>query len=424
MKKRIAKIVLCVMVLVIALSSIGLLVGCGTKKKAIIILPGIMGSGFVEETADGVKALWDPFGGKIPNISMDDIPKLIKDPAISEILNGLETEESFFIRMGCNEEGVPNRDNVRNSNFFTDDILQYGALSYYKDMYESLNAKYGKKYDVFVFNFDWRLSNVVAAQGLETLINQRGYESVVLLAHSMGGVVGSCYAALSEANASKIDMMVTYGTPFYGAPMGFCVEADPFSYLGVDTMPDVVQTIATKYEAQLRNLVANFTGIYELFPYPELFDMKEYGKDAAPFTIEGSLLNDYNEYLQTMENLPFNLKADGSKKTFIKTMLETQKLVFKDVNGVKTHISKTINTKYLVGTGVDTGATYEINNNKATQKTVADGDGTVLYYSASCGLPLDDKNVITVPGVSHGPLCNDFSNTTKDITFKLLDELK
>lgn len=78
----------------------------------------------------------------------------------------------------------------------------YGAGDIYKKLYERLQNKYQNTYDILFFSYDWRLSNTTSAASLAIAIN-KNYDEVILVAHSMGGLVASKYLANSSVTFSR-----------------------------------------------------------------------------------------------------------------------------------------------------------------------------------------------------------------------------
>jgi len=247
---------------------IGVLSACAPQRKAIIIVPGIMGSGLGITDDDGTfNAVWDPFG----DVSIDSLMTADGDfdvvamlplaSTIYEILAGLGNDDTdIFKIMSLDEDGVPLRDDLKPADFFGEsEVLKYGTLGVYKQMYDSLEAEYGDEYDVVVYNYDWRCSVTDAAEGLEAMIKEQRYSSVSLLAHSLGGLVVSNYAGSSAENAEKIDLFVSLGTPFYGSITGMSAPTDPFYYLGMDDaaaaeLPFGLGDLGADFQAVMSNM--------------------------------------------------------------------------------------------------------------------------------------------------------------------------
>lgn len=122
------------------------------------------------------------------------------------------------------------------------------------------------------FPYDWRRDNRVAARRLRDLVDGRlpawrersGYgerSQVILLAHSMGGLVSRYYLeCLGGWRTCRA--LVTFGTPFRGSPNALQYMARPYK--------------VKKFGIQLADLtetLRSFTSVYQLLPrYPMIAD--------------------------------------------------------------------------------------------------------------------------------------------------------
>ena len=105
---------------------------------------------------------------------------------------------------------------------------------------------------VLFFPYDWRKSNATSAASLAIAINNT-YDNVILVAHSMGGLVASKYCANSSANRGKVDKLITIGTPYTGSPqLVYVAETGDFNPL--------------LSNSKIKELVVNFPAVYQLIP--------------------------------------------------------------------------------------------------------------------------------------------------------------
>jgi pimeloyl-ACP methyl ester carboxylesterase len=115
--------------------------------------------------------------------------------------------------------------------------------------------------NVVGFAYDWRRSNARTAFRLKIFIDALLAErpagaKVVLVAHSMGGLVARRYLA-SEAGYERCSMLVTVGTPYQGAAKALSAIAD-----GVPKIPG-------RTGARLHAMLRSFPSVHELLPtYP------------------------------------------------------------------------------------------------------------------------------------------------------------
>ena len=77
---------------------------------------------------------------------------------------------------------------------------------------------------VYIYAYDWRADLQQQAQGLSDLIGQvkleTGANQVILIAHSLGGLVCRAFYLASQQNASQVEKVITMGTGFAGIPLG------------------------------------------------------------------------------------------------------------------------------------------------------------------------------------------------------------
>lgn len=117
---------------------------------------------------------------------------------------------------------------------------------------------------VYAYPYDWRRSVPAAELGLEKLVNEVLKESaakhVVLVAHSMGGLVTQDYINTGQ-NATNVSRAVTIGTPYWGAPKSLIAllngRSNEFATEELDLMFG---------EAALQYAVRNYLGLFWLYP--------------------------------------------------------------------------------------------------------------------------------------------------------------
>ncbi|RRR70711.1 MAG: alpha/beta hydrolase [Candidatus Viridilinea halotolerans] len=115
----------------------------------------------------------------------------------------------------------------------------------------------------FIFNYDWRKSNIENANELHKFIQciqeKTEHRYVDVVAHSMGGILTRRYV-LDRANAGEehyIDRFISIGTPWLGAPELIYV-------LETGAKFPITPFILTA--ESLKTLAEHFTGVHELLP--------------------------------------------------------------------------------------------------------------------------------------------------------------
>lgn len=314
-------------------------------KKAIIVVPGIAGSELYAGSTSTLSKIW-------------------VGPAILSIGS-----------LACDHNGNPVIGSVR---AYDNDDGEYGTANAYGALTNRLKETFSDEYDVVFFPYDWRLSSAQSAQELEKMIAHAGYSSVTLVAHSMGGLVCSSFAAKPE-NKAKIEKIVSIGTPFLGTPKAL-------ETLETGRMADSLMADGATADI-LKNLVQNFPALYELLPSRQYYEyggqsaavlsqqqavgeVRElYGYDAAAKLIGGRSFSQDKPLLQNAQSFHDSLYSGG-----VQVLL------------------RGVDAYFIAGTGRATGAgyTYAVDEDGdvtglADLYKAADGDGMVSTYSATIG---------------------------------------
>ncbi len=323
-------------------------------RKAIIIIPGIMGSElFAGEQIDnfsyGTK-LWDP------SVGLDADDKIKKLACTS---NG---NSIYNIYAG-------------NQNF--------GARSLYKRIYNRLSSIFDNSYDVLYFPYDWRQSCTAAAQDLNSYINGLNYDKVILVAHSMGGIVAACYLAMGVYQRNKVDKFIALGTPFFGA-----TELIRVYNQGLDLgfLPGLI------VNDDIKDIMPNIKSVYELLPCQKWFDYsnKKVFKYTKLYTVPGYEDDGETFISQTYADTKNRLykKLDNSNSSLLSQAESMHSNLF--LNGQ--HITNYVDSYYVVGTNEETvvGIEATVSGETGALETIGytrtnEGDGTVPKWSANLG---------------------------------------
>jgi len=213
-------------------------------KKAIYVLPGYMGS----KLYDGNKEIW--FNG---------------DEMKAEVLNWkLPFGNSSVFTQDANGTGIK----VRAGNVGVD---RYGSLDSYKLLVDQLQNTFYGEYQVIFYPFNWLADLNDSANSLAGDINSRGFDKVVFVTHSTGGLLASKYIAASSANRSKVEKAILIAAPLFGTYVGLQpIELGKTSDLdelleenGIENSWGV--TYPTIY-AWVKAVTKNSPTTYQLFP--------------------------------------------------------------------------------------------------------------------------------------------------------------
>lgn len=205
------------------------------NNKAIVVVPGIMGSNLVKTATNEV--VWGDWMMSAGDIS--DIPVL----------------HDAFQSLECDETG---------RTWYTLEAQNdYGYGDVYKGIITSLenDSTISDEYDIKFFPYDWRKGVNNIAEELNTFID--GYDDVIFVAHSMGGLVTERY--LAYYGDDKVSKQITAGTPFWGTPAMLSVLDE--GNLGYIMDLDWTAQVFTSLE--LPSILKNLGSCYDLLPSEE-----------------------------------------------------------------------------------------------------------------------------------------------------------
>jgi hypothetical protein len=313
------------------------------SKTSLVLLPGLMGSRLYYNG----ERKWEPDA--------------------SDLLNPIDSDW-FWLHMKpylmSNENGVPNYtlDATRASG-------DYGALDAYEDIYNYLdNASNFPKseYRVKFFTYDWRLSSAANADSLANYLANDN--NVVLIAHSMGGLVASAYLAKGVAFRNKVQKLITFGTPYLGAAKAIC---------GFETGELMSSGINLFIATHLKEICENTTSAYELLP------TSRYGTRYVSYNSNDLTWSEARTFLQD------RYWARKAIDNTVKPMFASSNTFHNSLMINYTHIANSFGAYYIIGTGryTQSKAVYEYDVINGfiylSHFETANGDGTVLATSAS-----------------------------------------
>lgn len=342
-------------------------------KKAFIILPGIMGSNLLDPD-NGNALVWGD----------------------TEWLLAKEQQTAGFAKQYLNsifeldEQNVPVKTLVPDNR---EDSYGYNDLT--KNLSDCLTAEYAQYgYDIITWQYDWRQSNIVLAQKLQAFIDGNAYTDVVLISHGTGGNIAAKY--LSDAyNRNKVALFLPFSAPFLGT-----LSTIDWLFAKNAGLPDMVETqfsqLLTDYN--LYNKILDLPILAEILPYPAMGQLSYYDDSQAPILLNGATVT-YNEIYDYFCSLDFAQSEFHSLKGAYENLVEYQHKDYLKIGGKYKHITEFVNTVFVVGTGLPTRYTMDINT--ATGKITSigssqDGDGFVWGYSATAGRSLASDKVIIV----------------------------
>jgi pimeloyl-ACP methyl ester carboxylesterase len=321
------------------------------EKTTLVLIAGIMGN----RLYNGNERIWDP-----PLDGLPDITKAIRFGTI------------YKPYLMSDEDGDPAPLSTEGAG------SEYGAMNKYQSIYQFLDNDLNfpkSDYNFKFFTYDWRYSSKESADCLADFIANDS--KVILIAHSMGGLVASAYLDKGVTFRNKVEKMITLGTPYTGA-----VKAIVGFEFG-----DITGTLADLILApHMKEICANTTSVYELLPtsrygssYVNIPD-EVYTSNSIPVDLTHSQARDF-----FAENRPWAIKSDGTPKQ----MLAKSEAFHSDLMSGSSHVADYVDTYYIVGSGSSTPAKafYEnlFSNDPyfLSYSEMGLGDGTVLESSAA-----------------------------------------
>lgn len=393
---------------------------CGNGKKAVILLPGITGSELFsidgdrcwlpENTDDILSLLQEKTSSGAGKITEDEI---LNDPGIARFQNQIR-------KLACNQNGDMIDPLVAKDPDPSD--AAYGTENYYGTMMYALKAAMAPSgYDVLFYPYNWTQGVDKTACDLNSYVLSRGYSDVVLVAHSMGGLVAAKYIQMSSGNREKVEKVITMGTPFLGAPKAlYILETGRIMESPDDAGSLEVEAVVRLTAAPFKEIVGNMESAYDLLPGSQYMKMNNttYIKriDAALEKDSGKLVK---PYLSNVTVSAIGTHDFLSNRLFNKTLWEKSVQVNDSLYTNGKYIMNTVNAYFIVGTGkktvsqvneifVDMSADKSLDQKRSeyytsTTETTMEGDGTVPVSSATIGYTTASDRTFYVEE-SHGQL--------------------
>lgn len=332
------------------------------SKKVILILPGIMGS-----------TIYAKSSFKIGSVSLSENDR-VWDPPINVV-----TARHRVYSMKCDSDGKPLYDVGSLPPIINNEkepFRQYGGLNIYKNLYLRLCRDFIPEYDVVLFEYDWRNDPYDTAVLLDNFINEKGYEEIIFISHSVGCNVSSYYMTLGDDRAEKVKKHISVGAPYLGVEKLAYVydtgDAVKYTFLGFNIVLPFIG-------GAIKSVMPNFPGIYSLLPIKTSF---------APYLLEkrshkkAELKTDYTQTQHALSTF-----LDKWNSNMYNTAVSHQELPFQ--GGI--HITTKTESYNIVGDGIKTPEKLLIHEDYASRKrktikvasTFTDGDGMVSLRSAT-----------------------------------------
>ncbi|MBE9070862.1 hypothetical protein IQ260_29945 [Leptolyngbya cf. ectocarpi LEGE 11479] len=232
-------------------------------RDIVVLLPGITGSVLQKNGKDlwalSGQAFWE-FSSSLSS-SLQDLKLEEDDPELDDLGDGIKATRL-----------------VQDAHFVPGLVKIDGYTAVAERLKQEFNLVAGKNY--FELPYDWRRDNRVAARQLKRLIQQKlpawqeasgagKTAKVILIAHSMGGLVARHYLEVLEGWQS-CRALVTFGTPYRGSVNALNFLVNGYKKLFVD----------------LTDVMRSFTSVYQLLPIYEMVSVDGAYRRIADLTID------------------------------------------------------------------------------------------------------------------------------------------
>ena len=129
-----------------------------------------------------------------------------------------------------------------------------------------------ENYDFFPFPYDWRLDNKKTAEILYNFIcslRDNGIEKIILIAHSMGGIIAKLMHALYSDIRNMIASCLLIACPMGGSAKAFYTlrKRPDAMHPGITFCLNMIYRINPEWFLELMSVLRDFDSIYQLLPY-------------------------------------------------------------------------------------------------------------------------------------------------------------
>lgn len=284
----------------------------------------------------------------------------------------------------------------------------------YDELVETLDENgYTPDQDLFLFPYEWRMSNVETAKSLKSKIDQiktqTKWPRVDIVAHSMGGLVAREYIGALNGGSS-IDQLITLGTPHNGSPKSYLTwDGGKFSSVSRFSLADFFTEKVFQQEAEENGYESTFDYVRSapIASVRELLSVNSYlrEKDTREMRVYPELYprNTFIEKLNTPAYLN-KLTPILFSNIIGKTSSDETISMFR-VEGASIELLNDPESKVLWGHGKPDGYDNILGGDRGME--LGQGDGTVPLESAT-GITADETIELES---NHGNLPADGAKT-------------
>jgi pimeloyl-ACP methyl ester carboxylesterase len=355
-------------------------------QDLVVILPGILGSVLQKDNQDIWAASVGIIGGVLTNKNkfLRDLKLQKDDPDVEDLGDGIKA-----VRLVEDVSIVPGLFKVdgytRTTRMITENFLQVTQGNIYLDPDD-------RPANLYHFPYDWRRDNRVAAKTLKRLLDKRlkcwrehtsnPNAKVILLAHSMGGLVSRYYLEVL-GGWPDCKALFTFGTPYRGSLNAVDFLANGYKQAFLD----------------LTEVMRSLTAVYQLMPR---YKALKIGNDFYRIAESPVALPNIDR-ARAADALKFHNEIDDAADINWKNLVYRNSCVTCPIVGI---VQPTKQSAELVNGMITTSDVLPAW--LATRPNLGDGDGTVPQVSA---IPAQMKDIDTLAfadyiAESHGALQN------------------
>jgi hypothetical protein len=344
----------------------------GTKKDfPIIFLPGVAGTRLYKKYRDANREIW---------------PLPLAD-------------DKHLIKMSMDVSGLPLDKNIVPGDIIRSVLPKFHNqllhLPIYGPFLESIQFRefgidgktwsYKEGKNLFVWGYDWRLDNSDHLVALDKFINQvrvqTRSEKVILIAHSMGGLISRAYAV---RNADKVETIISIGSPFAGSPKPFYALVMGYTFGN--------KLFNTPY---MKELVQNSPSTYQLLPQ---YDFVSDSREADGKKIPNQDLYNKMKYKDISSGGLFSV--GNNSWSMNKKLIDRAQSFYEFFGTAFNPVALPSNVKHyaIIGVGVKTLEGFNLKQASPTDKLYLDYDGQKVILAPFFGdgdgtVPLKSANL-------------------------------
>lgn len=310
-------------------------------NDGIVIVPGFMGSELVNKKGE----------------------KIWSESLLAELSNGISLSAlSRFTSLSSPARG----DGVSAVNNY------FGALDMYKGLYRTLVTTFGKDAAVEFFAYDWRRSSAENGAALAAFVEKKGYDRVVLIGHSSGGLV--CAQALAQSSwlTDRTALACMISVPVNGA--AGIAEAWANDRFG-DALG--LGAFSSTENAVIRKIIGTFQSIYEMLPSAYAIETLH--------VVDGC--DSYEKFLSACKD------QCGS---FDISLARSAGKVMESIRKDGVCVLDTVPVAWFGGAGKSTVQTSRYSGGKLSFSASSEGDGIVSLAECVAGTKADKKDAFAV----------------------------